>query len=366
MGFNTVWNCICDRNPMVNILNSAAAVSILGASSGTGFGGITSIDPTLLQGAANSKLNLAAVGQTAQTTRAQANAGAASPEDAPPWEQSAEQLDIADTVGEFLSQGALIDLDDPKVNRDGLSDTDKKLFAVWRGLKTMESLANFATKEEADPFRNLLDKQFRKYEAELVSFLAENNMEGVTVLGTPLKEDITADSIIPRQRTEYKGDNRFSGQGDIPDGLDPNATFNVLVTKSSGEEFDVEVDLSELGTEDRSLAAIIELANTKLEEAGVVTRFGSYIEADRTGLKVQRSELETVSLVPGAADSAIYVAGTTGSGDFAKGSLRKFNDVATTLEQDFDARTVATQKNAEGEVKDSTPAGHRDRNRPQW
>lgn len=339
---------------MVNILNSAAAVSILGGSTGLGTGGVIGIDSSLLQGAANSKMNLAAVGQTAQTSAAQANAGAASPEDAPPWEQSAAQLDIADTVGEFLSQGKLIDLNDPKVNREGLSDTDKKLFAVWRGLKTMEALASFSMKEEADPFRNLLDKQFKKYEAELVTFLRENDMEGVTVLGTPLKDEVTAEAIIPRQRTEYKGTNKFSGQNDIPEGLDPNASFTVQVEKTSGEQFDVLVDLSELGGDDRSVAAIIDLANQKLEEAGVVTRFGSYIEEERTGLKIQRSELETVTLVPGSSDSAVYVAGTTGSGDFAKGSLRKFNDVTTDMTQEFDGRTTATQTDPEGEVKNSS------------
>lgn len=318
-------------------------VGIFGSNNGSGARTITlfNIDSSLLQSSMNVRLNQQALSQVASTSATAAGRGAAV---IAPWERPASSLDLPDSLSEHLSRAPLFDPKDPDVNRKGISDNDKTLFTMWKGLRKMQSLAEFAaTDKRADVFRTQLDKQFARYEQEVMDFVSKARLQGIDVLAGPLKSEIEATSRIPRSRSTYEGRLLFSGTDQELTGIGTMTRFDINITKSDGSSHDIAIDLDEMGTTPKTLANIVNHVNTQLETAEVTTRFRTNRDEDgRYGLKIERSILETVTLSPVDAESAVYVAGTSGDGVYSKASLRKFTDLAGTPVQAFDAKTEAT------------------------
>ena len=79
----------------------------------------------------------------------------------PPWElpspAPAENRAVA-----LLSDTSIIDLDNPRLDRKGVDDTFKRLFALYNGLTKMAELADFAASDRsADSMRQVLDRKFQ-------------------------------------------------------------------------------------------------------------------------------------------------------------------------------------------------------------
>jgi len=304
------------------------------------------LDASLLQSAFNAQIAQNTANQLPTITRS--NENRFGPDVLPPWELPLSELDLPDQLGEHLSQTNLF-----AGTADGLrSDLDKTsegLFQLWKGLKKMHELAIFASEDKrADLVRGQLQSQFERYETELSQFIGGRKFEGVNILAGPLETEAEFESRIPRSSSEYEGKRLFSNISDEVAGLDTNTRFNINVVKSDDTVIDLEIDLADMGSTPKSLAAISEHLNTELEAAGITSRFFTYGDADgKFGLKVTRSILEEVTLTPVDAESAVYVAGTSGNGDLAKGSLRKFTDIAASPVQEFDLKTEAKDGSSE-------------------
>lgn len=314
-----------------------------------------SIDSSLLQGAFNAKMNQAAATQSFN----RATASSRGPDVIAPWDKPASLLDLPDELGEHLSQTNLFAGTGEGLRSD-LDKTSESLFRLWKGLKKMQALTAFATEDKrADLVRGQLQSQFERYESEIFGFLSTAQLSGVKVIAGPLETKMETDARIPRTSSEYEGRRLFGGVAEEIQGLDTNTRFNINVEKADGSVFDIAIDLSDIGAS-KTLGNISEHINTQLEAAGVTTRFYTYGDSDgRYGMKVTRSILEEVTLTPVDADEAVYVAGTSGDGEFAKGSLRKFTDFDTAPVQAFDAKTevedgtseiMASAKGPNGEV----------------
>jgi len=305
-----------------------------------------SVDPTLLQGAFNAKLAQQSAALLPKIT--QSNQNRFGPDVLPPWEKPLSELDLPEELGQHLSQTNLFAGTDDGLRSD-LTKTQEGLFRMWKGLKKMEALATFAaTDKRADLVRGQLQSQFERYESELFAFAAQQQLTGVTVIAGPVEDEVETESRVPRSSSEYEGKQLFDNISDEVPGLDTNTRFNINVVKNDGTLIDLNIDLADMGATTKSLANISEHLNTELEAAGVTTRFFTYGNSDgKFGLKVTRSILETVTLTPIDAEPVAYVAGTSGDGDFAKGSLRKFTDLSGTPTQEFDVKTEVEDGNSE-------------------
>lgn len=296
------------------------------------------IDSSLLQGAFNAKLAQNAA-SSLNVTRTGAQNGNFGPDVVPPWDKPASLLDLPDQLGEHLSQKNLF-----AGTADGLrSDLDKTsqtLFQLWKGLKRMQALTVFAAEDKrADLARGQLQSQFQRYESEIFDFVNSAQLSGVDVIAGPVETKMETDARIPRSSATYEGRRLFGGVADPIDGLDTNTSFNINIVKVDGSTFDIPIDLADVGAT-KTLGNISQHINDQLEAAGVTTRVYTYGDAEgRYGLKVSRSILEEVTLSPVNSDPAVYVSGTSGNGEFAKGSVRKFTDFDTGVTQAFDAKT---------------------------
>lgn len=304
------------------------------------------LDASLLQGAFNAQIaqkNASLLGKVTQN-----DAGRFGPDVVPPWQKPLSALNLPEKLGEHLSQSNLF-TDTENGLRSNLDKTSEGLFRIWKGLKKMHELTIFAAEDKrADLVRGQLQSQFERYESELNEFVSAQQLKGVTVIAGPLESEAETESRIPRSSSEYEGKRLFSNISDEVAGLDTNTRFNINVVKSDNTVIDVAVDLADMGATPKSLAAISEHLNTQLEAAGVTSRFFTYGDAEgKFGLKVTRSILEEVTLSPVDAESAVYVAGTSGNNEFAKGSLRKFTDVGTAPVQNYDVKTEAVDGSSE-------------------
>lgn len=316
-------------------------VGIFGSGdSGTRSITLFSLSSDLLQGAFNAKLAQKFAG-TSAAAQSVTSTNTFGPDVIAPWDRPASSLDLPEKLGEHLSSAPLFDPNDPDIQRKGLDDNAKVLFQLWKGMKKMQALADFAaTDKRADLVRPQLEKQFQRYEQEIADFLKANPIDGVTVLHGPLKTAFEASSRIPRNRSTYEGRLMFSGTDQVVPGLETDTRFNINVVKSNGTAIDIAIDLADLGSQPKTVENIVNHINSKLEAAEVTTRFRTNRDADgRVGITVERSILETVNLTPVDSAPAVYVAGTSGDGEFAKASTRKFVGFATDPVQSFDAKT---------------------------
>ncbi len=303
------------------------------------------IDSALLQSAFNAKLNQQGVQQLNSAARTGNNSFG--PAVQPPWEKPLSELDLPDELGEHLRQGNLFSGTAEGLRAD-LSDTEKNLFQLWKGLKKMHELAAFAAEDKrSDLVRGQLQSQFERYESEIGGFLSGKQFDKVNVIAGPVETETETAARIPRSSSEYEGKRLFSNTSEEVAGLDTNTRFNINIVKSDDTVVDINIDLADMGASTRNLANISEHLNTELEAAGVATRFFTYGDAEgQFGMKMTRSILEEVTLNPVDAEAAAYVTGTSGNGEFAKGSVRKFTDLGTNPTQVFDAKTEVEDGNS--------------------
>mgnify|MGYP000032165841 CR=1 FL=1 len=302
---------------------------------------LINISTDLLAGAMNAKIAEQQVGNF--TAPRQSTGSAFGPDVIAPWDRPESSLTLPEGLGEQLARSPLFSRNDPDVLTNGGNDTSENLFKLWKGLKKMQELANFALNDSrSERLLPQLDAQFSRYQSEVSDFLNANKFDGVNVLHGPLTTKVETDARIPRDRSVYEGRLQFSSTDDVVAGLDTQTRFDINIVKSDDTNVDIAIDLSEMGTTEKTVANIVNHLNEKLEAAEVTTRFRTNRDDDgRIGLKIERSILETVSLSPVDSEAAVYVSGTSGDGDFAKASLRKFTDIGATPTQNFDVKQEA-------------------------
>jgi len=261
-----------------------------------------------------------------------------------PWEAQIAALEEGESNDlsskRLLSQAALIDLDDPDINRDGIDEATKNLFAINKALNRMQDLAEFAANDpSAKPIAALLDKQWQRYEAELIAFVDSLDIDGITLLGGTKTDTTESEALSPKERAGFNGLFKFSNAtAEITD-IDPNATFTMSAEKTDGSIVDVVIDLSGMGADTRNVVNIVNFVNAQLDGTEIYSRLDISREEDgRAAIAVQRSLSEELTFVPTTTEGAVYVAGTSGSGDNASAVLQKVTGIEGTPETAYHER----------------------------
>ncbi|WP_416899782.1 MAG: hypothetical protein ACMVY4_08775 [Minwuia sp.] len=305
---------------------------------------LVQLDASLIQGAMNSKLTTQALLRNPEAFASIGfDRGAAVQT---PWDKPVSLLNLPDKLGEHLSGKNLFANTDDGLRSD-LDKTSANLFKLWKGLKRMQSLAAFATEDKrADLVRGQLQKQFERYEQDVVDFIGKNQFGNLGIIAGPVETRTETEARIPRASSEYEGKRLFSSVAEPIDSLGGMSRFNINVEKTDGTVIDLDIDLDNIAG-DKTLGSISEYLNQELETAGIASRFFTYGDGDgKFGLKVTRSILEEVTLSPIDAEAAAYVAGTSGNDEFAKGSFRKFTDLSGTMTQNYDIKTEVEDGNS--------------------
>jgi hypothetical protein len=265
-----------------------------------------------------------------------------------PWSTQAQANAPAPDA---LVRGALggrkfINEDAAPVDVRGASADYAKLFALYRGLETLNALTNRASvKGLGNTDLSLVQKRFASGLAEISAYVSKAELEGLRLVQGTSSSLSKTTAAVPRDSANsttgpihegsldtpvaaFAGDTRFSITIRVPQGLSSATTT-------------VPIDLADLGATPRTVDAVLGHINGKLEAGGFQTRIGrDQIKAeartvqvngkpvtlpagpDRWTLAIRGTSTETVGFAAADRSDAVYV--VQGSGTAGVNHLLKF------------------------------------------
>lgn len=277
---------------------------------------------------------------TATTSAALTRARKAQP--TPPWSSTVEAPKADALVRAAMGGRRFINEDAPRLDVQAASADYRKLFALYQGLDTLNALTNRAgTKGVGALEQAQLNRRFAAGLAEIGSWLSAADLDGVRLAQGTAASISKSSAGVPR-------DSAVSVTGPVhegaPDSVSPAfagaVAFDISIRTALGTTT-VAIDLTDMGATPRSLTAVLDHINGKLETAGVATRIGREqikaeaktmtvngkpvtlpAGADQWALAVRGDSTETVSFAAAARADAVYV--VQGSGTAGGHQVLKF------------------------------------------
>ena len=314
-----------------------------------------------------------AAGAPAQLSGASASGRAGATSEAlPPWDPRGEIRALDDIRRSVLADGRFFDTGLAGFSDVEASQDEKTLFAMYQGLRRLQSLATAAAETSAsDIDRQFWDRRFQEGVAQMDGFFDDMALDGVTVLrGEELSKAESA-LAIARGTSQYTTGVIHTGAFDAEvDAFLGAAEFTITVRKG-GANTDIAINLDDMGATPRTLDNVAAHINTALDAAGMLTRFertkigeadeNGVIAGNRHGFKIQGTLIERVSFSDAGGAPSVYVAGVSGARDAAAGQFTKIVDLAGGGETAFTRRIEAAARVAEttneaGEIEASETA----------
>ncbi len=259
-----------------------------------------------------------------------------------PWLQQSSLTTNVAKLNDAIAAKSFVDLSDSAINRSGVDNDHKKLFAVYKGLTRLQVLANRAAEDKVpETERESLNKRFVSGLGEIRSFLQEKGFEDLTVGFGARVSQVDTTFRKPRVPTVYTGQTVVVGQStDVISGLTGAEKFNVKIGRSSGD-LSVAMDLAEInGT--ISVDSLIAYMNGKLEQAGVLSRFSKVVQngsnvndPKRISLSIQTTSTERLTFEAEQTRPSIYVGAVAGTDASRTGSLTKLSDDMSAASQAY-------------------------------
>ena len=223
----------------------------------------------------------------------------------------------------------------PQSTLKGVDQDYQKLFALYRGLTTLNDIATQASGKNLTALdQSQLAKAFANGLTQVSQYVDDSKFTNLRLaLGADssaanstlkIATGNTASYIIPPVTT--------SPTADVP-AYDGNVQFNISIKRAS-TTFNIPIDLNGMGSQTRSLANVINYVNSQLSAAGVGTRFASNRTpaqpqtitvgkqtvtvgpgADQYGLKINVGTSETVTFGAPQTAGALYMTQSVGDPD---------------------------------------------------
>ncbi|BCW88150.1 hypothetical protein sos41_12880 [Alphaproteobacteria bacterium SO-S41] len=251
-----------------------------------------------------------------------------------PWDTSVSTSDTARLV-KAMQAKSLIDIHDSSFDKEGVSDDYKKLFALYKGLSTLQTLANAAADTKA-PAGTLagLNKRFQDGFAQITKYTSGLELDTLSLLTGPKQTAAKSTGVVSRSTSAFTSNPVVQGdaQASMP-ALENASPFTITVKRGNGTATNVNIDLSEM-TGTRNIGNTINFINGKLAAAGIQTRLqrvdvtpadtntkDTITPTKQYAVRVNGYASETVSFAASDTSTALYMA-NQGKG---AGELRKLD-----------------------------------------
>jgi len=288
----------------------------------------------------------------------------------PPWDPRGEVTALDAVRRSVLGNGRFFDSDAKAFSNLNVSQDEKKLYAMFTGLRALQSLAAPGTERGASATDLAFwNRRFQEGIGQMGEFFSNLDLDEVSVLPDKQLTKAESEVAVSRGFSEYTTGIIHKGPAsEEAAAFTGDVQFDITVRKN-GTDINIGIDLAEMGATPRTMGNVTDFINSKLEAQGIVTRFSSVrvgevgpagiITANDWALRISGILTEQVSFSAPAGQPAIYMAGVTGTGDSAAGQLSKIIGLDGTPSVQFAQRieadgTVTDVPVPGGETRSST------------
>ncbi len=290
----------------------------------------------------------------------------------PPWDPRGEVTALDAVRRSVLANGRFFDSTASAFSGLNVSQDEKKLYAMFTGLRALQSLAAAASERNANPVDLAFwNRRFQEGLGQMDDFFSKLKLDEISVLKNTQLTRAESEVAVSRGISEYTTGIVHRGPADqAVTAFQGDVEFTVTVRKNGGD-INVAIDLNEMGATPRTMGNVTDFINSKLEEQEIITRFSAVrvgevgpagiVTANDWALRINGVLTEQVSFSAPQGKPAIYMAGVTGTGDSAAGQLSKIIGLDGTPTVQFAQRieadgTVTDVPLPGGETRSSTAA----------
>lgn len=240
-----------------------------------------------------------------------------------PWDSRAKPPTLSQLATDALRASRLVNTSLGSGAGSAVKDpNDRNLFIIHNGVQKLQALADAAARDgiSAETRKRLQDRITKGIE-ELNNHINATKLDGAFLIGGRRLTRHEGEGI-PKGLLQYDTKPLVNGElTAIPEGFLGDRRFILKVTKG-GVATNFDINLSEMGTTDRSIGNVANFINLKLEAAGFESRFArveTTIPAATKGgtatvqqrLRITTTSLESLSFEAAAGDTkpALYVSG---------------------------------------------------------
>ncbi len=290
----------------------------------------------------------------------------------PPWDAAAKPLGQQAVLNKALASGQFFYEDLESFSDTKAPEDQKKLFALYQGLRRLSALSIEATdKTITDSRRNTLNRRLQEGVSQLDSFLANTEFEKLSFLKGDKRSKADSTVLIERTRSNYQTGVIYDGTySDAVPSFAGDVQFTITAKRVTGDVV-VNINLADMGSTVRNLDNVASYINTQMAAAGLYSTFSrvkigevdenGIVPGNQFGFEIDGSDTEPLEFTAASSTPAVYVAGVSGSGDTATARLSKYDaeasgapaiDFSTRLEAAQDATTefLATKAGNNGEL----------------
>ena len=253
----------------------------------------------------------------------------------PPWDSKAVVPKADAMVRAALGGRRIIDEGSATVDVGATSGDYRKLFALYQGLETLNALSNRASvKGIGTTEQALLAKRFAAGLTEIGAYLTTAKLEDVRLVQGVSQSTSKTSAAISRDSAVSLTAPIHEGSADAEVAAFRGAVaFDIKVARGTLGTTTVSIDLADMGATPRTLGAVTNHINDKLQAAGLETRLGREqikaeprtvtvngkavtlpAGADKWALAIRGVSTEIVSFATSATADAVYVAQASGIG----------------------------------------------------
>ena len=264
-----------------------------------------------------------------------------------PWEATAAKQSTSELLRTALSGRRFINESTTVLDVKGKDSADyRKIFAMYQGVNLLDALVSQGSKTNlTSSERAVLNRRFEAGLTEMKDYLASMELEGIRLVEGKSETKAQTSAAVQRNNTTYVTGVLHKGTATGPvEAFAGDVRFGIKIDTGSGPQT-VNIDLSEMGGETRSLQNVTAHINAKLQAGGFETRIireqipteartlklgDKTITLPDTGdqwaLAVRGDGAETLEFVPATTETAVYVAQSNKAGDQ---ELLKFQEGTT-------------------------------------
>jgi hypothetical protein len=268
----------------------------------------------------------------------------------PPWNSTETSAQASANVRTALAGDPIINEGAAQLDLPGASADYKKLFALYKGLDTLLNIAKQAQANNLAPADQAqLSKTFDSGLSQVSTYLDSSTFSKLRLADGSDATSAKATLTTSRAPTTYVTPPLTTSlTNDVPS-FDGNVQFNISIKRNSST-FNVPIDLSNMGTQTRSLANVVTYINQQLKAAGVETRVatsripgqaqtitaaGSTVTLpappDQFAMQVNIGTSEVITFSAPQTAGAVYVAQTVGDPDPDKNPTTNDSDTRSQL-----------------------------------